>query len=146
MSTSTITTTGFVVNDPVFYEKDDNKKAYAAFRFASTPRYFSKEDHEYVDGNTSWFEVRTFGRLADNVAQSIKKGDPLVITGDLRTRIWNDNEGNEHTSFAINSQTIGHDLMLGISKFERTTVSAQDVEDALTDNEIVEEKPDKKRK
>jgi single-strand DNA-binding protein len=53
---------------------------------------------EWVDDKTCWLDVTCFGKLAENVAESVAKGDQLVITGSLQTDEWNDKETGEKRS------------------------------------------------
>ena len=47
----------------------------SAFRLACTPRIKTKAG--WSDGNTTWIEVACFRTLAQHVAQSVRKGDPV---------------------------------------------------------------------
>jgi single-stranded DNA-binding protein len=58
----------------------------SAFRLACTPRIRTKTG--WSDGNTTWIEVACFRTLAQHVAQSVRKGDPVLVVGKLRTNIW----------------------------------------------------------
>jgi single-strand DNA-binding protein len=54
--------------------------------------------------------VALFGRLAEIAAEYLKKGSQVYIEGSLRTRKWQDKQGNERYSTEI----IGNELqMLG---------------------------------
>jgi single-strand DNA-binding protein len=123
MSKTMITSTGFAVSDPVFFDEDkgNNKKAFASIRFASTPRVYSTQTKEYTDGSTSWFDVKTYGNMAKNVANTIKKGDPILVNGTLHTVYWEDKDGNEMSSIAINAEAIGHNLFFGTSSFTKAS-------------------------
>lgn len=123
MSKTLITSTGFAASDPVYFEEDkeNNKKAFASVRFASTPRVFSSIDKEFTDGNTTWFDVKVYGHMATNVSKTIKKGDPLVVSGNLHTVFWEDKDGNENSSIAINADAIGHNLFFGTSAFTKAS-------------------------
>ena len=66
----------------------------ARFRVAHTPRRLV--DGTWVDGNTTWLTVRTSGRLARNCRDSLVKGDPVIVSGRLRTKVWRDTDDNEH--------------------------------------------------
>ena len=70
----------------------------SSFRLACTPRIRVKGG-EYGDGNTTWIEVSCFRGLAEHVAASIRKGDPVVVIGRLRTSIWEKN-GQSTTGWA----------------------------------------------
>ena len=53
----------------------------ARFRVAHTPRVMRQG--EWVDGTTTWLSVHVYGRLADNCAASLHKGDPEMVDDDV---------------------------------------------------------------
>lgn len=54
--------------------------------------------------------------LADNVASSVKKGDPLLVFGRMRVRRW-DRADREGSTVEIDAYSIGHDMTRGTSAF-----------------------------
>ena len=88
----------------------------AKFRLACTPRVRTKG--EWGDGNTTWIEVSCFRALAEHVASSIRKGDPVVVIGRLRTNAW-EKDGQSHERLVLEAETIGHDLNRGTAAFRR---------------------------
>jgi single-strand DNA-binding protein len=53
------------------------------------------EDH------TEWHRVVVWGKTAENVARYCKKGRQLYIEGKIRTKKWQDNQGNDRWSTEI---------------------------------------------
>ncbi len=92
--------------------------AYASLRVASTPRL--RRGGEWVDGATTWLTVTCTRALAENVRDSIKKGDPVVVVGRLRTNRWEDSERGPQERLVLEAISIGHDLTRGQSDFRRT--------------------------
>lgn len=93
-----------------------------SFRLASTPRRFDPEVQGYVDGDTTWVNVSCWGGLAFNTNRSLRKGQPVVVTGTLRTRDW-EAEGKSGRDVDLTAYSVGHDLRRGVSEFERVTRS-----------------------
>jgi len=59
---------------------------------------------------TEWHRVALFGRLAEVAGEYLRKGSQVYIEGSLRTRKWQDKQGNERYSTEI----VGNDMqMLG---------------------------------
>lgn len=87
------------------------------FRMASTPRI--RRGDEWVDGETTWISVRTTGRLAEHVARSITKGDPVVVVGKLRTQSWVNQDQQRQDRLVVEASAVGHDLSRGTSTFTR---------------------------
>lgn len=57
----------------------DNKSV-VDFTVAVTPRKRTPEG-EWVDGDTLWHTVTAWGKLADNVVESLNKGDQVIVHG-----------------------------------------------------------------
>jgi single-strand DNA-binding protein len=50
---------------------------------------------------TEWHRVVFFRRLAEIVGQYLKKGSPIYVEGRIRTRKWQDKEGQERYTTEI---------------------------------------------
>ena len=59
---------------------------------------------------TNWFTVFVLGEAAPGVAEGIRKGDRVVVSGTLRIREWGD-EAHSGTSVELTAEAIGVDLM-----------------------------------
>jgi len=70
----------------------------ASVSVATTERY--KKDGEQKE-LTEWHRVVFFGALADIVEKYVKKGTMLYIDGKIRTRDWEDKDGQKRTSTEI---------------------------------------------
>jgi len=70
---------------------------------ATTRSWKNKEGEKQEE--TEWHRLSFFGRLAEIAAEYLKKGDPVLVTGRLRTRKWEDKDGNErHTTEIVVEQ------------------------------------------
>src|SRR5579862_4431650 len=59
---------------------------------------------------TEWHSVALFGRLGEIAAEYLRKGSQVFIEGKLRTRKWQDKQGNDRFSTEIiadNMQMLG---------------------------------------
>ncbi|OYO07195.1 hypothetical protein CGZ98_20060 [Enemella evansiae] len=90
---------------------------YVSFRMANTSR-FQREGH-WVDGPTTWVSVRCYRQLAEHVSMSLRKGQPVVVTGRLRTESWQDQSGGTRERTVLEAQAVGHDLTWGATVFKR---------------------------
>ncbi len=102
--------------------------AVSAFRLACTPRVKGKGG-EYGDGNTTWIDVSCFRTLAVHVAASVRKGDPVIVIGKLRTSVW-EKDGQTRERIVLEADIIGHDLNRGTAMFRRTTRPVSEPQDA----------------
>ena len=66
----------------------------------ATSRTWNTSDGERHT-ETEWFNVVTWGNLAEICKQYLTKGQQVYIEGRLQTRRWDDNDGVKHTSVEI---------------------------------------------
>ncbi len=64
-------------------------------------------------------------RAADNVVDSLVRGQPVVVHGRLRGRSY-EVEGQRRTSLEIDAITVGHDLSRGVARFRKTVSGSPD--------------------
>ena len=87
----------------------------ATVRVGVTPRL--RKDGDWVDGETTWYSVTAWRTLADHVRDSVRKGDPLIVHGRLRTETWQPPEGPATVTLHVDALLVGHDLNRGITHF-----------------------------
>jgi len=92
-----------------------NEVSVATVRVGVTPRV--KKGGEWVDAETTWYTVTAWRTLADHLRDSVRKGDPVIVHGRLRTETWEPEEGGSSTTLQVDASLIGHDLTRGISHF-----------------------------
>jgi single-strand DNA-binding protein len=81
----------------------------ANLRIATSESWKDKTSGEQQE-RTEWHRVALFGRLAEIASEYLRKGSQVYIEGSLRTRKWQDKQGQERYSTEI----VGNELqMLG---------------------------------
>ena len=77
---------GNLVRDPEtrFLPSGD---AVTSFSIAVNSRYKAKSSNE-VKEEVSFFDVSVFGKTAENCAEYLSKGRPVLVEGRLRQRSW----------------------------------------------------------
>lgn len=73
--------------------------AVANLRVATTDKYKDKSGE--MQEATEWHTVSFFGKVAEICGQYLKKGSQIYVEGSLRTRKWQDKEGNDRYSTEI---------------------------------------------
>jgi single-strand DNA-binding protein len=116
MNESYVTLQGWVGGDVVL--RDAGETRCASFRVGSTPRY--NRAGTWVDGQTSWFTVNCWRGLATNVADSIRRGDAVVVHGRVRVDVWEREGQPSSVSWIVDATFVGHDLTRGTSRFEKS--------------------------
>lgn len=94
---------GNLGRDPeVRYTTDGN--AVTTFSVATT------ETRKDRDGNsqeyTEWHRIVVFGRLAEVCGEYLAKGRSVYVEGSIRTRSWDDREGNKRYTTEIVGRTV----------------------------------------
>lgn len=79
----------------------------ARIRLATTERIFNRQTQESSE-HTEWHTVTLWRGLADVVDKYVRKGSQIYIEGSLRTREWQDQQGNKRYSTEI----IANDMKL----------------------------------
>jgi len=71
---------------------------------AVTPR--KKVNDEWVDGETTWFRVTAWGRLAESCTECVQKGDAVVVRGKFRLSTY-EKDGETRTMPEVIADTVG---------------------------------------
>jgi len=72
----------------------------ANLRIATTESWRDKQSGEQQE-RTEWHRVALFGRLGEVAGEYLRKGSQVYIEGSLRTRKWQDKQGNERYTTEI---------------------------------------------
>jgi len=113
-----VTVAGWVGTQPKHFVSESGTD-FTSFRLASTKRYFDRAEERWVDGPTTWFTVKTWRGIAVNVAESLRRSDPVVVHGTLTSEEWTSPEG-PRSSFVIEADALGPDLSRGQATFRHT--------------------------
>jgi single-strand DNA-binding protein len=112
-----VTLRGNVATEPKQLHFDDGNSI-TTFRLACNARRFDRGRQEWVDRGTTYVSVNCRRAMGLNAAGSLRKGQPVVVTGRLRERAWTAN-GRSGTSLQVEAETLGHDLSFGSTEFRR---------------------------
>ena len=77
-----------------------NGTTVANFRMATSENRLNRSSGEKTT-TTEWHRIVAFGRLAEICGEYLNKGKQVYIEGRLRTRTWEDKEGNKRSTTEI---------------------------------------------
>ena len=100
--------------------------AVCKFSVAATPRVYDAKAGEWRDGDPLFLNCTAWRDLAENVAESLDKGQRVVVTGRLRMSQWETEGGDKRTSFSLDVDDIGASLrfaQVAVTKTSRTKSS-----------------------
>jgi single-strand DNA-binding protein len=113
-----VTLVGYVAQDPTI-RPTANGKQLTRVRVGTTPRYRDDETGQWRDGESSYFDVKCWNRLAEHARASLHKGEPVIVKGKFKTSTFEDKNGQTRNSFEITADTLGHDLSRGTANYMR---------------------------
>ena len=114
--------TGNLTDDPEV-TFTPNGTAVANFRLAMTPRV--RQGDTWKDGDTSFFRITAWRDLATHLADSLSKGDRVIVLGQLRTRSWETPEGDKRSVVEVTAEEVGPSLKWATAKPERTKANGR---------------------
>jgi len=102
---------GNLGRDPEIRSMQSGSKM-ATFSIATSKRWKDKNTQEQKE-KTSWHNIVVFGDgLVEIVEKYVKKGSKLYIEGELQTRKWQDQDGNDRYSTEVILQGFNSNLTL----------------------------------
>ena len=113
---NTVTVVGNVTRDPEL-RFTQSGMAIAQFGLAWNRRRQDQEDE------VSFFDVTCFRQLAENVAESLKKGARVVVYGTLQQRSWENDQGDRRSKVEILADDVAPSLKwatAAVTKNERS--------------------------
>ncbi len=69
------------------------------FSIATTEKWKSKSGEQQE--HTEWHRISMFGKVAEIAGEYLKKGSPVYVEGRIRTRKWQDKEGQDKSTTEI---------------------------------------------
>ena len=102
---------GNLGRDPEIRSMQSGNKM-ASFSIATSKRWKDKSTQEQKE-KTSWHNIVVFGDgLVDIVEKYVKKGSKIYIEGELQTRKWQDQDGNDKYTTEVILQGFNSNLTL----------------------------------
>ena len=113
-----VTVQGTVATAPVL-TRQEGKKPYCRFRVAAS--YGQMVSGSWVNYDTLWFTAKDWGDLAEHLAQSFKRGDPVILCGRLGEDHWM-RSGQRLSSMVLHLHCAGHDLTRGEAHYTKVVI------------------------
>lgn len=104
MTLPQVTLTGNLTNDP---ELRYTGKGTALLKLRVACNERKKDDRgEWVDGRSAFLNVNAWGGKAERAAETLKKGDEVIVIGRLSIDKYTDKDGNERQSIEIDADQV----------------------------------------
>ena len=115
-----ITVVGNITDDPEL-KFTPSGAAVANFTVASTPRSFDRQTNEWKDGNPLFIRCSVWRQMAENVAESLQKGQHVIVHGALNVRQYERQDGGRGTSVEMNVYEVGASLRFATAKVTKAS-------------------------
>jgi single-strand DNA-binding protein len=122
---TTLTIVGNLTDDPEL-RFTPSGAAVAKFRVASTPRTYDKASGEWRDGEPLFLACQVWRDAAEHVAESLKRGDRVIVQGRLRQRSYETREGEKRTVYEVEVDEVGPSLRYAKAKVQKMQRASQD--------------------
>lgn len=126
-----ITIVGNLVDDPEL-RYTPSGDAVTNFRIASTPRVYDRESNEWSDGETLFLTCHVWREYAENVAESLTRGNRVIVHGRLKQRSYDNREGERRTVYEIDVEDIGPTLRFHTATLTRHNAAEKEPEPPAT--------------
>nr|WP_199550316.1 single-stranded DNA-binding protein [Streptomyces sp. N35] len=121
-----VTVVGNLTADPELRHTNSGL-AVANFTVASTPRTFDRERSEFVDGEPLFLRCSIWRQAAENAASSLTRGARVIVTGRLKQRTFDDNEGQRRTVLELDAEEVAVSLTYARAQVTKAYGAAQGV-------------------
>lgn len=113
-----VTVVGNVTADPEI-RYTPSGAAVATFTVACNERYRDTSG-EWKDGPTSFVRVNAWRDLGEHAAESLAKGDRVMVAGTFRQRDYQAQDGSKRTIWELEAAEVGAALRYATVKITRT--------------------------
>ena len=83
----------------------NTERAVANFTLATNEKYYNPTTNE-SDIRAEWHKIVVWGKQAEFCEKYLSQGKQILVEGKLRTRNWQDKEGNKRFTTEIHAQNI----------------------------------------
>ena len=96
---NTVTLVGNVTRDPEIRYTPSGQTV-ATFGLAVNRRWQNRQNNEWEE-QTSFFDVKCWSQMAENVAESVHRGTSVIVTGRLEQRSWETDTGEKRSKVEV---------------------------------------------
>jgi len=119
MNGNTATLVGNIVDVPEL-RYTASGQAMATFRLAVNRRWQDRETREWQE-EVSFFGCTCWRETAENLAESLHRGDRVVVVGRLQQRRWTTEGGDRRSTIDVQVDECGPSLRWAVARVERTS-------------------------
>jgi single-strand DNA-binding protein len=118
-----VTVVGNICSDPLRRSVAEGHEL-LTFWLRSNERRFDKETGQWVDGRFLGVRVTCWRQLAGSVHESVGKGDPVIVTGRLRTNEY-EADGQVRSVPELEALAVGPNLQWCTARIRRRSAAVR---------------------
>ncbi|MBB5167154.1 single-stranded DNA-binding protein [Mycobacterium sp. AZCC_0083] len=115
-----VTIEGTLTADPTL-NFTQSGKGVSNINIACNTRRKNPQTDQWEDGDTTFTRGTVWGELAENLAESVVKGDKVIAHGVLKQKDFTDKEGNKRTAYELDIESIGPSLRFATAKVTKVS-------------------------
>lgn len=120
MNGSTLTVIGNLVDDPIL-RFTPSGTAVVNFTVACNSRVYDQGQGKYVNGDATFIPVVAWRKIAENIAESLKKRQRVMVTGEVKQSNWETREGERRSRLELSATDVGLSLLFNTAKSDEST-------------------------
>ena len=123
---NTVTVVGNVTRDPEIRYTPSGQTV-ATFGLAVNRRWQNKATQEWEE-QVSFFDVKCWSQMAENVAESVPRGTRVIVSGRLEQRSWETDNGDKRSKVEVVADDVAPSLRWAtaqVQKIERSGGATQ---------------------
>ena len=118
MADSNVTLVGNVTRDPEIRYTPSGQTV-ATFGVAVNRRWQNRQTQEWEE-QVSFFDVKAWAGMAENIAESVQRGTRVVVTGRLEQRSWETDQGEKRSKVEIVADEVAPSLRWATASVTKT--------------------------
>lgn len=109
MNETNAAVTGTVITSPVLRTTASGEQL-LVFRMASNARRYDRASGAWVENGTLYLTVACWRKLAQSARDCLRRGDPVIAYGTLRTNEYQAKDGTARSDLEMRASSLGPDL------------------------------------
>lgn len=118
---NSVTIVGNLTSDPEL-RFTNSGKGVASFSVAVNRRWTGQDGSDQEE--TSFFDIVAWDRLGENVAETLGKGDRVIVDGRLSQRSWETDAGEKRYKIEIQADEVAPSLRWATARLSRNEKDA----------------------
>jgi single-strand DNA-binding protein len=114
---NSVTLTGNITRDPEL-RFTPSGQAVATFGLAVNRRWQNRQTNEWEE-QVSFFDIKCWAQMAENVSESLGRGTRVVVSGRLEQRSWETDQGDKRSKVEVVADEIAPSLRWATAQVTR---------------------------